>query len=247
MIAATPRRRPTTAVTPIELNRPVATAAPTCWASWPMSTRPTPSRVPAEEAVEVRCAASAVVVMSSRLRGRTVSAEMPNRRRSYYAGMTAELRHLRAFLQVAEAGTITAAAARMHMTQPAVSRLLAQLEAHLGVRLVERSTHHLTLTDVGAAYRDRAAAAVAAVETVLDATALGSWPLRLGHAWSALGAQTPALLRRGAEAPPVVGLQLVKAEHRLAGLHDGRLDAAAIHVTASGPGLRSRHIYDESR
>src|SRR3712207_4406962 len=54
------------------------------------------------------------------------------------------------------------------MTQPAVSRLLAQLEAHLGVRLVERSTHHLTLTRTGVAYRDRVAAAVAAVDTVLD-------------------------------------------------------------------------------
>jgi DNA-binding transcriptional LysR family regulator len=36
------------------------------------------------------------------------------------------------------------------------------------VRLVDRSTHHLTLTRTGAAYRDRVAAAVAALDTVLE-------------------------------------------------------------------------------
>ena len=172
---------------------------------------------------------------------------MPIQRRSYPAGMTADLRHLRAFLQIVDAGTITAAATRMHMTQPAVSRLLARLEAHLGVRLVERSTHHLTLTRTGAAYRDRVAAAVAAVDTVLDPAALPSWPLRLGHAWSALGVHTPTLLRRWAELYPDVELQLVQVDHRSAGLHDGRADAAVIRGPVTGPGLRSEHLLDEAR
>ena len=42
--------------------------------------------------------------------------------------MTVEVRHLRAFLAIAEEGTITGAAARLHLTQPALSRTLRQLE-----------------------------------------------------------------------------------------------------------------------
>ena len=49
--------------------------------------------------------------------------------------MTVEVRHLRAFLAIAEEGTITRAAARLHLTQPALSRTLRQLETHLGLRL----------------------------------------------------------------------------------------------------------------
>ena len=63
--------------------------------------------------------------------------------------MTMELRHLRCFLAIAEEGTLTRAATRLHLTQPVVSRTLRQLEDHLGVRLIDRSTHHLGLTAAG--------------------------------------------------------------------------------------------------
>ncbi len=52
-------------------------------------------------------------------------------------GRPVELRHLRAFLAVADELNITRAAARLRLTQPAVSRTLAALERHLGVRLVD--------------------------------------------------------------------------------------------------------------
>ncbi|NUS12178.1 MAG: LysR family transcriptional regulator, partial [Streptomyces sp.] len=77
--------------------------------------------------------------------------------------MTIELRHLRAFLVIAEEGNITRAAARLRLSQPALSRTLRQLEDHLGGRLVDRSTHHLELTAEGRTFRDKAAAALAAV------------------------------------------------------------------------------------
>ncbi|MEU9950823.1 LysR family transcriptional regulator, partial [Streptomyces sp. NPDC047939] len=79
-----------------------------------------------------------------------------------------EIRHLRAFLAVAEESSITRAAAGLRLTQPAVSRTLAALERHLGLRLVDRSTHHLALTPEGVAFRDRAAAAVAAFDAATD-------------------------------------------------------------------------------
>lgn len=142
--------------------------------------------------------------------------------------MTVELRHLRAFLAVADEGNITRAAARLHVTQPALSRTLRQLEAHLGVRLVDRSTHHLELTAAGQAFLIRAAAAVAAVEEALDPVRVGTWPLRVGHAWSALGVHTTPLLRRWQQAHPQTPLQLLRIDERTAGLAHGNVDVAVI-------------------
>src|SRR5919112_1839022 len=105
---------------------------------------------------------------------------MPVHRWLCSAGMAAELRHLRAFVAIADEGTVTRAAARLHVTQPALSRTLAQLEAHLGVRLVERSTHHLELTTAGRLFHHRARAALSAVDEVLDPARAATWPLRLG-------------------------------------------------------------------
>ncbi|WP_228456280.1 LysR family transcriptional regulator [Streptomyces durbertensis] len=149
--------------------------------------------------------------------------------------MTVELRHLRCFLAIAEEGGVTRAARRLHVGQPALSRTLRQLEAHLGVLLVDRSTHHLELTPAGQALLPRARAAVAAVEAALDPATLGDWPLRLGHAWSALGDHTTPLLRAWQRDHPDIPLELRRIEERTAGLAQGRVDAALLRGgTGSG-------------
>jgi DNA-binding transcriptional LysR family regulator len=56
---------------------------------------------------------------------------------------------LRTFLRVAEVGSFSAVAEERGVTQPAVSRQLSALEEHFGTRLVQRSTHAVTLTDEG--------------------------------------------------------------------------------------------------
>src|SRR5215831_18997529 len=76
-------------------------------------------------------------------------ADVPTCMRLRLRRMTMELRHLRCFLAIAEEGTLTRAATRLHLTQPVVSRTLRQLEDHLGVRLIDRSTHYLGLTAPG--------------------------------------------------------------------------------------------------
>ncbi|WP_432188018.1 LysR family transcriptional regulator [Streptomyces sp. Tue6028] len=161
--------------------------------------------------------------------------------------MTMELRHLRAFLAIAEEGTITHAASRLHMSQPAVSRTLHQLEAHLGVRLVDRSTHHLHLTDAGAAFRIRAATALRAADAAFDPRRLGTWPLRLGHAWSALGDLTAPLLRRWNETHPDTPLELLRIDDRTAGLTRGAVDVALVRGTFTAPGVRSVPLLSEPR
>ncbi|GHG64610.1 LysR family transcriptional regulator [Streptomyces griseocarneus] len=161
--------------------------------------------------------------------------------------MTIELRHLRAFLAIAEAGTITRAAAHLHLTQPALSRTLRQLEDHLGARLVDRSTHHLELTAEGHAFRDRALAALSAVETALDPRGLRSRPLRLGHTWAALGDHTVPLLRRWDETRPDVPLELLRVDDRTAGLTQGKVDAALLRGPVTSAGLRTEPLLWEER
>src|ERR1700730_299383 len=56
---------------------------------------------------------------------------------------------LRTFLRVAEVGSFSAVAEERGVTQPAVSRQVSALEEHFGTRLVQRSTHAVTLTEEG--------------------------------------------------------------------------------------------------
>jgi DNA-binding transcriptional LysR family regulator len=62
-----------------------------------------------------------------------------------------DLRHLRAFVAVAEEGGFTRAALRLHLAQQAVSKSVAQLERELGTELLERTSREVRLTDAGAA------------------------------------------------------------------------------------------------
>ncbi|MFF9150249.1 LysR family transcriptional regulator [Streptomyces sp. NPDC014861] len=164
-------------------------------------------------------------------------------------GMTVsiELRHLRCFLAIAEEKNLTRAAARLHLTQPAVSRTLAALERHLGARLVDRSTHHLALTAEGRAFRERAAAALAAFDAAVDPARLRSRPLRLGHAWSAFGPYTTPLLRRWQREHPETPLELLRVDDRTAGLARGQVDAALLRGAVDAPGLVTAELTTEPR
>lgn len=58
-------------------------------------------------------------------------------------------RQIEAFIRVAECNSFTAAAQRMHLTNSAISSLIADLESAIGVRLFERSTRRVVLNDHG--------------------------------------------------------------------------------------------------
>ncbi|NVD98167.1 LysR family transcriptional regulator [Massilia sp. BJB1822] len=62
------------------------------------------------------------------------------------------LKGIEAFVTTADAGSFTAAAERLHLTNSAVSKSVARLEARLGTRLFERTTRSLALTEAGAAF-----------------------------------------------------------------------------------------------
>jgi len=77
---------------------------------------------------------------------------------------TDQFDQLRTFRLVAELGSITAAARRLRVGQPAVSKRLSALEDRLGVRLIERSTTRLSITEAGRAFLPQVAAALDDVE-----------------------------------------------------------------------------------
>src|SRR5207244_671909 len=68
------------------------------------------------------------------------------------------------FVRVARAGSFTAAAAAAGLPKSSVSRSIAHLEEELGVRLLQRTTRKLALTDAGQAYFDSVRGAVASID-----------------------------------------------------------------------------------
>src|SRR5688572_3654812 len=74
--------------------------------------------------------------------------------------MTEELRH---FLEIARAGTFTAASRRVHLSQPALTASIHRLEADLGATLFDRGPAGAALTAAGRALVPWAEAALAAV------------------------------------------------------------------------------------
>ena len=70
------------------------------------------------------------------------------------------LRHVRTFLEIARAESVSLAASRLNITQPAVSRSLRELEDMLGVRLFDRVGRSLRLNDAGRVFQTHASASM---------------------------------------------------------------------------------------
>ncbi len=77
---------------------------------------------------------------------------------------TIEFGEMQAFFAVVSEGTFTAAAARLGTDKARVSRTVRRVEEKLGVRLLNRSTRHISVTEVGREYFERVASILAAAE-----------------------------------------------------------------------------------
>ena len=73
---------------------------------------------------------------------------------------------MRAFVRVVEAGSFTKAAETLHMSRTSVTQLVQQLEAHLRVKLLNRTTRKVNVTEDGAVYYERVARLLAELEDV---------------------------------------------------------------------------------
>jgi LysR family transcriptional regulator, benzoate and cis,cis-muconate-responsive activator of ben and cat genes len=139
-----------------------------------------------------------------------------------------ELRQLKHFVAVGEAGSITAAARDLRLTQPALSRQIKALEEELGTALLERGAHSITLTPAGELLLAEARKLIRFSEAMVEkvqASALGE-PLRVGYAPSLAGEFLSVAIERFTQFHPRVRVSLYdwsSAEMR-DGLKAGKLD-----------------------
>ncbi|MEM5437510.1 LysR family transcriptional regulator [Paraburkholderia diazotrophica] len=125
--------------------------------------------------------------------------------------------NMRIFVRVAEEGSFTAAAQRLNITTPAVSRAVSALEAYLRTRLLNRSTRRVVLTEAGHRYLQRCEQILAFVEQAeaeaADAQVRPTGQLRV-HATSSFGQTyvTPAIVRYR-EQYPSVSVDLTLSQH----------------------------------
>ncbi|WP_244549590.1 LysR family transcriptional regulator [Bradyrhizobium erythrophlei] len=90
-----------------------------------------------------------------------------------------ELRHLRYFVAVADAGSLTVAAEqKLHTSQPSLSRQIRDLELEVGVPLMHRGAHGIELTSVGIAFLDHARMALVQAEAAKEAAQRAAQPAR---------------------------------------------------------------------
>jgi DNA-binding transcriptional LysR family regulator len=142
-----------------------------------------------------------------------------------------ELRHLRYFVAIAEERSFTRAAERLWVAQPGLSTQIRRLEAELELRLFDRHTRGVDLTDAGEVFLERARAVLAAAEIArntgpdLEIGLVGS--VRLGLSSEPRWPHACALLDSYARSRPKVEVMLQEAYGGALArdLRDNRLDA----------------------
>ena len=123
-----------------------------------------------------------------------------------------ELRQLRAFVQVAQAGTFTRGAEELHLAQSAVSHAIGQLEAELGFTLLRRTSRGVVLTEAGTVVLDRAREILAGADAIradlAALTGLQEGTVVLGTMLPPGPLDLPRLLARFHEAHAGIGVRV---------------------------------------
>lgn len=143
-----------------------------------------------------------------------------------------ELRHLRYFIAAAEEENVSRAALKLHVSQPAISRQIHDLEDEIGFPLFERGAKSLKLTEAGKVFLAEAKSVLEraddAVKSARAVAAGARGEIHVGYAPSlTVRILPPALRAFQAEFPNVrVALHDFSVEEMLAGLRDGKLHVA---------------------
>jgi DNA-binding transcriptional LysR family regulator len=164
-----------------------------------------------------------------------------------------ELRHLRYFIAVGQEENVSRAALKLHVSQPALSRQMRDLEDELGFMLLTRSAKSVRLTEAGRAFLAEARAVLQRLEEAIKAAraiATGArGELHLGYAPSLTARFLPRALRAFQAQSPGVRVKLhdLSTEEMLAGLREGALQMAFVaRLPALLRGLRFEELARDS-
>ncbi|WP_436957710.1 LysR family transcriptional regulator [Streptomyces sp. SudanB182_2057] len=168
--------------------------------------------------------------------------------------MDVDMRLLRSFVAVAEEGTLTRAAERLFVAQPALTKQIRQLETQLGVRLFTRSRTGMTLTEAGRALAGRVPALLAGWDQALretrSAAGRAARSLRVGFLASAANEATPRIIAEFTRRRPGWRVEMRQAawSDPSAGLAAGEADVALLRLPFPGQdALRTAVLFTEPR
>ena len=147
-----------------------------------------------------------------------------------------DIKDMRAFYAIVEEGNISHAAGRLAVAQPALSRQMKRLESALGVKLFERGSRRIRLTEAGRVLKERVEQILGLVDgTVREIQDVGegtAGEVRIGTITSSGANLVPGLLAAFHETHPRVTFQIFEAEGaRVFDMLDNRLIEIAITRT----------------
>lgn len=153
--------------------------------------------------------------------------------------------HLKAFLETAETGSLSAAARKLGLTQPTLSRQVASIESHMGVTLFERVGKAMALTPTGLDLLEHARAMGAAADALRMAATGRSQALGGVVSVSATDAVAayllPPLVRQLRELEPGIQIEVISS-NAISDLLRREADIAIRHVKPKQPELIARLI-----
>ena len=159
-----------------------------------------------------------------------------------------ELRHLRYFLAVAEAGNFSRAADRLGISQPNVSQQMRDLEAALRISLFQRKGKRILLTATGRIFEEHARAILRQVEYFLQEISVAPGELRgalhVGVVPILNVALMPQLLGDFAATHPGISLQVeeISSTDIETALEEGQMDVGLGFLTRHSPNLRYERL-----
>ena len=160
-----------------------------------------------------------------------------------------EIRQLRAFVAIAELGTFTAGAQRVHVTQAAISMQIRQLETDLGARLFIRAPRHVILTEAGEQLLQRARQILrdhdAAVDEIAELAGAERGRLRVGSASAMVTTDAlPKLLREVRKQHPRSEITVASgtSETLVQQILSGELDLAFVSLPVEARGINTERL-----
>lgn len=162
-----------------------------------------------------------------------------------------ELRHLRYFLAVAEARSFTAAADRLHITQPTLSQQIKQLEQLVGTLLFERRSKEVELTAAGRLFKPYCERILKEIEqsrlAISELEGLMRGTLRMAVFHSLSHSMLPPIMSEFALRYPGVHVtaRLVPRSEMERDLLSGELDFAVAYVTDDDEHIAAERLFDE--